>query len=250
MGQPGETLLSKPVRADWFASTHWSVVVAAQEGDCPSAREALESLCRTYWYPLYVFVRRNGYSPEDAQDLTQSFFARVLEKDYFAKVDRSQGKFRAFLLVSLKHFISDQRDRQRAAKRGGGQVPLSLDAAAAEGRYHLEPVDAATPEKLYERRWALTVLAQARARLRQEFEASGRLELYEQLTGIEAGGEAGLTYARIGERCGLGENAIKSAALRLRRRYAELIRQEVAQTVASVAEINEEIRHLLAVIGS
>ncbi len=250
MVQPGNTSISEPVRADWFATTHWSVVLAAQDGDCLAARQALESLCKAYWYPLYIFVRRQGYSPEDAQDLTQSFFARVVEKDYFASVDRSRGRFRAFLLVSLKHFLSDQRDRQRAAKRGGGQSPLSLDAVGAESRYRLEPVDAVTPESLYERRWALTVLAQARARLRQEFVESGKLDLYEQLTAFEAGEKDGLTYSLIGERFGLGESAIKSAALRLRRRYGELIRQEVAQTVAAVAEINEEIRHLLAVIGA
>jgi RNA polymerase sigma-70 factor (ECF subfamily) len=238
-----------PPASDWFTATHWSVVLTARQSGSPAAFQALERLCRTYWYPLYAFVRRQGYSPEDAQDLTQSFFERVLEKNYFGQVGRERGRFRAFLLASLKHFLSDQRDRDRAAKRGGGKLRLSLDAQEGEERYQLEPADTMTPEKLYERRWALGVLAQARARLRDEFSAAGKSDLYEELNGFETGERKDLTYAEVGRRLSLSESAIKSAALRLRQRYGELIRDEIAQTVATASEIDEEIRHLLAVMA-
>jgi len=236
-------------RSDWFRTTHWSVVLAAGRGESPGAQEALERLCQTYWYPLYVFVRRQGYSPEDAQDLTQGFFERVLEKNYFGQADRDKGRLRAFLLAALKHFLSDQRDRERAAKRGGGKTTLSLDAQDAEDRYLLEPADTATPDKLFERRWALTVIEQARVRLRAEYAAGGKSEIYEQLKLVETGERGELTYAEIGKRVGLSESGVKTAALRMRRRYAELLREEIAQTVATVSEIDEEIRHLLIAAG-
>ena len=181
--------------ADWFATTHWSVVLGVTQGERPAARQALEQLCATYWYPLYAYVRRRGYSPEDAQDLTQGFFERVIEKNYFHQVDQSKGRFRAFLLATLKHFLSDQSDRQRAAKRGGRKGILSLDAQTGEDRYQLEPVDAISPDRLYERRWAFTVLGKARARLRAEFAAAGRLQLYEHLDAFESGEETGLTFS-------------------------------------------------------
>ena len=209
----------------------------------------MERLCQTYWYPLYVFVRCQGYSPEDAQDLTQGFFERVLEKNYFGQADRNKGRLRAFLLAALKHFLSDQRDRERAAKRGGGKTILSLDAQDAEDRYLLEPADNATPDKLFERRWALTVIEQARVRLRAEYAAGGKSEIYEQLKLVETGERGELTYAEIGKRVGLSESGVKTAALRMRRRYAELLREEIAQTVATVSEIDEEIRHLLIAAG-
>lgn len=249
MAQQEDWVGSASSSADWFSTTQWSVVLAAREGECPAARQALESLCQAYWYPLYVYVRRRGYSAEDAQDLTQGFFESVIRKNYFARAERECGRFRAFLLVALKHFLSDQRDRQRAAKRGGGMQPLSLETAAAEARYLLEPVDSVTPEKLYDRRWALTVLVQARTRLRQEFTEAGKLEFYQQLTTVEAGGNDGLTYAEIGRLWGMSESAVKSAALRLRGRYGQLVRHEIAQTVASVAEIDQEIRDLLGIIS-
>jgi RNA polymerase sigma-70 factor (ECF subfamily) len=224
-------------------------VLAAGRGDEAAARRALEQLCQTYWYPLYVFVRRQGYAPPDAQDLTQGFFARALEKNAFAHLDQQKGRFRAFLLAAMKHFLSDQRDHDRAAKRGGGQTVLSLDAQTAEDRYKLEPVDPLTPEQLYERRWALTVLENARTRLREEFVASHKEALYEQLKSFDAGARGAPTYAEIGTRLGLSESAVKSAALRLRRRYAELVREQIAQTVPTAAEIDEEIRHLMAVLA-
>ena len=235
---------------DWFTTTHWSVVLGAAQGERPAARQALEQLCTTYWYPLYAYVRRRGYSPEDAQDLTQAFFERVLEKNYLEQADQSKGRFRAFLLATLKHFLSDQSDRQRAAKRGGGKPLLSLEAQAGEERYQFEPVDAISPDKLYERRWAFTVLGQAHGRLRAEFAAAGRLQLYEHLDAFESGEETGLTFSEIGRQLGLSEACVKAAALRLRRRYGELVREEIAHTVACVAEIDEEIRYLVTVISS
>ncbi len=234
---------------DWFTTTHWSVVLAARQPDTPGAQQALERLCQTYWYPLYVFIRHQGYSPDDAQDLTQAYFERVLARNYFDQADPDKGRFRAFLLARLKHFLSDQRDRDRAAKRGGGATVLSLDAQAAEQRYRLEPVDAMAPDRLYERRWAFTVLAQARERLKQEFVAAGKSELYEQLNALEMGEETGHTYAEVGQRLGMSVDAIKSAVVRLRRRYGELLRQEIAQTVATASEIDQEIRHLMAAIA-
>ena len=247
--QTGESSVSTHTTSDWFTTTHWSVVLTAGQSGSPAAFQALERLCQTYWYPLYTYVRRQGYSPDDAQDLTQAFFERVLEKNYFAQVAQDRGRFRAFLLAALKHFLSDQRDHERAAKRGGGRLPLSLDAQEGEQRYLLEPADTLTPEKLYERRWALTVLDQARARLRDEFAAAGKSDLYEALTGLETGEDTNLTYAELGQRLGLSESAIKSAALRLRRRYGELVREAIAQTVASASEIDEEVRYLLAVVA-
>jgi RNA polymerase sigma-70 factor (ECF subfamily) len=236
--------------ADWFTTTHWSVVLGAAQGDLPAARQALERLCTAYWYPLYAYVRRRGYSPEDAQDLTQGFFERVLEKHYLDQVDQSKGRFRAFLLATLKHFLSDQSDRRQAAKRGGGRTILSLDAQAGEERYQFEPVDGFSPDKLYERRWAFTVLGEARGRLRAEFAAAGRLRLYEHLDAFESGEETGLTFSEIGRQLALSEVAVKAAASRLRRRYAQLVREEIAHTVASVAEIDEEIRHLVTVVSN
>jgi RNA polymerase sigma factor (sigma-70 family) len=235
--------------SDWFTTTHWSVVLAATGSNSPEAQQALEQLCQTYWYPLYVFVRRQGNSPEDAQDLTQAFFERILERNYFGQADRSKGRLRAFLLASLKHFLSDQRDRRDAAKRGGGRRMLSLDAHTAEERYQLEPADTMTPEKLYERRWAFTLLEKARTNLRSEYDAAGKTELYQLLKVLEPGSGDGTTYADIGQRLGKSESAIKSEASRLRLRYGELVRSEIAQTVASVTEIDDEVRHLLTVIG-
>lgn len=195
-------------------------------------------------------MRRQGYSPEDAQDSTQAFFERLLTRDmdFLANVHPSRGKFRAFLLASLKHFLSDERDRQRAAKRGGGKVILSLEAQDAEQRYRLEPIDPVTPEKLFERRWALTVLDSARCRLRDEFKTAGKSDLYEALKSCETGERKDLTYSEVGRRLGLSENAVKSAVLRLRQRYGELVREEIAQTVSTASEIDDEIRHLLAVL--
>ena len=231
-----------------FATTHWSVVLAAQAAHTPHATETLEQLCQTYWYPLYVFVRRQGRSPEDAQDLTQEFFARLLEKNYLAQVAREKGKFRSFLLAALRHFLSDQRDRARAVKRGGGADCLSQDAQTAEERYRLEPVDRMDAEKTYERRWAMTLLEQALTRLRDENVAAGKAELFEHLRSFVAG-ETDSSCAEAAAQLALTESAVKSALHRLRQRYRELVREEIAQTVADPTEIDAEIRYLITVMS-
>lgn len=231
-----------------FATTHWSVVLAAKQGDAPDARTALEKLCCTYWYPLYAYVRREGYSAPDAQDLTQEFFARLLEKDYLAQVERQKGKFRSFLLAALRHFLSDQRDRARAAKRGGGAEVLSLDAQEAEERYRLEPVDRLDAEKIFERRWAMTLLEQALTRLQDESVVAGKAELFERLRDFVAG-ESDVSCREAAVQLGQTESAVKSAVHRLRQRYRELVREEIAHTVADPAEIDAEIRYLIAVIS-
>ena len=231
-----------------FATTHWSLVLASRDRAEPGARDALASLCDTYWYPLYAYVRRRGHGADDAHDLTQEFFARLLEKDFLAGVDRAKGKFRSFLLATCNHFLANERDRARARKRGGGRLVLSLDAADAEGRYRAEPADGLTAEKLFERRWALTLLEQALARLRQESAGAGKGQLFEALKGTLTGDGTAEPYARIGRDLGLSEQAVKTAVHRLRRRYQELLRAEVAQTVASPEEVEDELRDLFAAV--
>jgi RNA polymerase sigma factor (sigma-70 family) len=241
---------TQPGQGDWFTTTHWSIVLAAGETSAPGARQALEHLCQTYWYPLYAYVRRQGSPPHDAQDLIQGFFARMIEKNYLQDADQTKGRFRAFLLASLKHFLSDQRRHDRALKRGGGKPLFSLDEQTAEDRYRLEPVEEADPEQIYERRWALTVLEQARLRLREEWNVPGKAELYDRLDAFETHGGQELTYAEIGAQLGVAEGTVKSSASRLRQRYLELLKEEIAQTVAGPQEVGEEVRYLLAVIGS
>jgi len=232
-----------------FATTHWSVVLAAGHPASPQANEALEKLCKTYWYPLYAYLRRSGRDTHDAQDLTQAFFARLIEKKDFALANRDKGKFRFYLLGALKHFIADQHDKATALKRGGGQTFISFDAQTAEQRYHLEPVDEASPDKLFERRWALTLLDQALGRLRQECAAPGKAPLYEALESFLTGAPNDVSYAEIAARLGTTESAVKSALHRLRQRHRELIREEVADTVSTAAEVEDEIRHLIAVLA-
>ena len=248
MNSPSDSVGPLAMVPGLFTTTHWSVVLAAKQGDAPDARTALEKLCRTYWYPLYAYVRREGYNAPDAQDLTQEFFARLLEKDYLAQVEREKGKFRSFLLAALRHFLSDQRDRARAAKRGGGADVLSLDAQEAEERYRLEPVDRMDAEKIFERRWAMTLLEQALTRLRDESIIAGKAELFERLRDFVAG-ESDISCSEAAVQLGLTESAVKSILHRLRQRYRALVREEIAHTVADPAEIDEEIRHLIAVIS-
>lgn len=232
-----------------FATTHWSVVLAAgQERDSLQATEALEKLCRTYWYPLYAFVRRREYGPEDAQDLTQDFFAQLLRKKYPARADRLKGRFRTFLLHTLNQFLVDQRERAMTLKRGRGQIFISLDAEEPEDRYRLEVPDELTPEKLFERRWAQTILDQALGRLRAEFASEGKAQIYEVLQAFEPGEQSALSYAEASIRLGMSESAVKSMIHRLRQRHRELVREEIAHTVPTVAEIDEELRHLVSVL--
>jgi RNA polymerase sigma factor (sigma-70 family) len=231
-----------------FATTHWSVVLTAANEETPEAAAALERLCRTYWYPLYAYVRREGHSPPDAQDLTQEFFARLLARNSLARVAPEKGKFRSFLLAAMRHFLSDQRERARTAKRGGRTEILSLDAQEAESRYRLEPVERLDADKIYERRWAMTLLDQALKRLREESAAAGKTELFEKLRRYVAG-DSEATWSQSAAELGLSEGAMKAAVHRLRGRYRVLLREEIAHTVADPAEIEAEVRYLIRVIS-
>jgi RNA polymerase sigma factor (sigma-70 family) len=225
------------------------MVVAAGGAGTTSARDALEKLCRTYWYPLYAFVRRQGHSVADAQDLTQAFLARLIAKQGLGSVDRAKGRFRSFMLASMKHFLANEWDRAHAQKRGGGVQFTSIDAKSAETRYHLEPADPMTPEKIFERRWALTLLDEVLKTVRREYKAAGNAELFDALKSTLSGESAGTPYAEAGKALGMSEGAVKVAAHRLRRRYREILRAEIAETVADPGEVEDELRHLIAVLS-
>ena len=232
-----------------FATTHWSVVLAAAQTDAPQAGEALETLCRTYWYPLYAYVRRRGHSPEDSQDLTQGFFAHLLRQDFLCGVGPEKGRFRSFLLACLNNFLSDERDRTQAAKRGRGQPLISLDSDEAERRYRQGPADEQTPEIAYERRWAATLLEHAQTRLAGEYAASGKTDLLHRLREFPLGERGESSFRDCAVRLGLSESALKSAVHRMRLRYRELVREEVARTVSDPAEVEAEIRYLMTVVS-
>jgi RNA polymerase sigma-70 factor (ECF subfamily) len=239
-----------PAPAGRFATTQWSLVLAARDQAAPWAREALAALCRAYWYPLYAFVRRQGYGADQAQDLTQEFFARLLEKDFLQVVDREKGKFRSFLLAACKHFLANERDRANARKRGGGRTCLPLDFGAAEGRYGLEPAHALTPEKLFARRWALTLLDQVLAQLREEFLRAGKGPLFERLKVFLAGEKGTPSYDQVARELGSTEGAVRVSVHRLRKRYRELLCAEIARTVHDPGQIGDEIRDLFTALGS
>jgi RNA polymerase sigma-70 factor (ECF subfamily) len=230
-----------------FVTTRWSVVLAAGKSSSAESEQALSQLCRTYWYPLYAFVRRQGHSPQDAEDLTQEFFARLLDKNYLKNITVEGGKFRSYLLTLLKHFLANEWNRERAQKRGGGRTILSIDDKDAETRYACEPADHSTPEALYERRWATTLLDQAMERLRADYAASGKSTLFAALQGHLSGAERLVPYAKLGASLGMSEGAVKAAVHRLRKRYGELLRAEIADTVSGPEEVEEEIRNLIAV---
>ncbi len=232
-----------------FATTHWSVVLAAGQRGTPQSTAALEQLCRTYWYPLYAYVRRRGYGHEDAQDLTQGFLLQLLESKSFARVERSKGRFRSFLLAGLNYFLADQRDRANARKRGGGHPILSFDAQAAEQRYWLEPVDDWSPDKLFERSWALALLDTVLARLERECQEAGKAGVFERLRVFLVPETGQATYADVAAELSMTGEAVKKAAQRLRRRYYELFREAIAQTVADPAEVEAEMRYLCAVMA-
>ncbi|HXP61082.1 MAG TPA: RNA polymerase sigma factor [Dongiaceae bacterium] len=236
-------------RGDRFAATHWSVVLAARGGDSTRARAALEALCQAYWYPLYAFARRMGQSPHDAEDSVQGFFAICLEKNYLAAAEQAKGRFRSFLLLALKRFLAKERDKSRARKRGGGQKPIALDGLTAEQRYALEPAEQLSADRLFERRWALTLLEQVLCRLRDELAAAGRLGAFEQLKEFLLAGGRGTPYKELAARLGTSEGAVKAAVHRLRQRYRELLEEEIANTVATPEEVEAERRYLLAVLS-
>jgi RNA polymerase sigma-70 factor (ECF subfamily) len=242
--------LSAPAVSERFATTHWSVIVAARDGDALQARDALAALCQTYWYPLYVYIRRQGHSWDEAQDLTQEFFARLLEKESLRLVDPAKGKFRSFLIAACKHFLANERDRARAIKHGGGQVFIPIDGKAAESRFQAEPAHAQTPEKAFERRWALTLLNQVLGRLRAEFEGADKSRLFDRLKGFLLKDKSAGGYGQAAQELGMTEGAVKVAVHRLRQRHRELLREEIAQTVHDPGQIDEEIRDLFHALGS
>jgi RNA polymerase sigma-70 factor (ECF subfamily) len=232
-----------------FPTTHWSLVLSAGEGSLPNAKAALERLCRAYWYPLYAYVRRQGRSVEEAQDLTQEFFARLLRKEYLRHADPARGRFRTFLLTALERFLINDWEKGRAAKRGEGQPVISWDQRETETRFLAEPADQSTPEKAFEKRWAVTVLERVLERLREEFTASGHAERFERLKVLLWGEKGSPPYAGVAAELGLTEGTLKVAVHRLRQRYRELLRAEVAQTVARPEEVDDELRHLIAVMS-
>ena len=248
MREPGRE--SNPDSPRTFATTHWSVVLAAGKDESPPARTAMETLCRAYWYPLYFYIRRLGHSPEDAQDLTQEFLARLVHKDYLKGVKQEKAKFRSFLLVALKGFLANEWDRAHRLKRGGGRELVSFDAQDTENRFLAEPVDQMSPEKAFEHRWALALLDQVLNRLEKEFCAANKGPLFEELKGLLSGEQTGSSYAELGRRFEMSESNVKVTVHRLRRRYRELLREEVAATVDTPEEANEEIRHLFATVSS
>ena len=236
--------------AQAFPPTRWSVVLAAQQPPSPAAADALETLCRAYWQPLYVFVRRQGRTKEDAQDLVQEFFARLLQNQWLDAVAREKGRFRSFLLTALKRFLLNEWDRQRAQKRGGGQAPLPFDTAIAERQYQAEPDPGAAADRAFERRWALTLIERTLARLREEFTAAGKTRDFEVLKVFLAAEQGGISYAAVAEQLDLNEVAARVAVHRLRRRFREHFRAEIAHTVARPEDIEAEVRHLMAALGA
>ena len=240
----------RPTGSPLFTTTHWSVVLSAGHQSSPGAQAALEQLCRAYWYPLYAYLRRSGQSEADAQDLIQSFFASLIERDWVATADSTKGRFRSFLLVCLNRFVSVQAQRERAQKRGGGTALVSLDDQNAAERYALEDVRELAPELVYDRRWAITLLEQAWDRLRAECEATDRLPLFDHLRAVQSDEAHAPSYEQLGATLKMTESALKSALFRLRSRYREVLRAEVAETVSDPRDVDDEIRHLLRVVSS
>jgi len=230
---------------NYFATTHWSVVLAAGRDDTTRARAALEILCQTYWRPLYCYVRRRGYSPEDAQDLTQECFHRVLEGQSLAHADPHRGKFRSFLLGAMNHCLADVSARRLAQKRGSGQSPLSLEWAAAEQRTMPEPADHKTPDQAFDQEWATTLLTEVLNRLEGEYWDAGKTELFDALKQTLVGTRESQPYAMLAQQLGLNEGALRTAVHRLRKRYRELVREEIANTVGTPEEVDEEMRYLV-----
>lgn len=231
-----------------FQTTSWSVLQRAAAGSSTDAREALSRLCETYWPPVYAFIRRRGHSPTDAEDLTQSYFARFFEKRYLLDFRPEVGRFRTFLRASVAHFLANEWDRSRALKRGGGRVLLSLDAATVEERLRLEPVERLTPEVVFERQWAAAVLSRCLDRLRREQAAGGREARFERLKAFLSSDGAETGYAAVARELGLEEDAVRVAVHRLRRRFAAVLREEILETVGDPGEVDAELRWLLEAV--
>lgn len=232
-----------------FHTTHWSVVLAARQQEGTVGREALAKLCSTYWYPLYGFVRGRGCSPQDAEDLTQEFFYQFLQKNSLFGVSPSAGKFRSFLLACLKNFLIHQWERAHAKKRGGGMAPIPLDSLEAETRLSIEPAEQSTPEVLFEKRWALTVLENTVKALQHEYAARNKAEIFESLRGFLPGSQGSESRAELAAKAGISIGAVDVAVHRLRQRFGALLREQVAQTVSSEAEVDEELRYLMSVVA-
>ncbi len=250
MTGPRTTESSGAVGQPLFATTHWSVVLAAADGDNVEAAAALENLCQAYWYPLYAYIRHRGHSPEDSQDLTQEFFHRLVRNQFLSQVDPRKGKFRSVLLAAMNHFLANEWDRRKTLKRGGGITFVPLDEPLAEQRYLTEQPGGRSPEQLYERAWALALLQKILDRLRAETAGADQAERFEALRPILIGERPSVTYAALAAQLGATEPALKMTVQRLRRRYAELLREEIAQTVASDSEVAEELDHLRLVLSS
>jgi RNA polymerase sigma-70 factor (ECF subfamily) len=244
---PDETQTTASAEGGRFTTTHWSAVIRAGHAEGVQAEEALSELCRVYWYPLYAFARRQGISPSEAEDLTQNFFARLLEKGFLAGADQEKGRFRTFLLTLFKRFRANEWNRQHTQKRGGFQTVVSIDAEWAESRFSAEPAHGEQPDVLFERQWALTLLDQVMAQLQREYVESGHATLFEHLEACLVRGEAALSYRETAARLNLTEAAVKMAVRRLRARYREILREEIQKTVSSPDEVEAEIQHLFAV---
>jgi RNA polymerase sigma factor (sigma-70 family) len=240
---PGDPTSSTPP-GEIFATTHWTVVLAAGQRHTPQSDRALEELCRTYWYPLYACVRRHGHSREDAEDLTQAFFARFLEKNYLEGLSAERGRFRAYLLAALKHFLANEWDRARRQKRGGNVTHLSLDWQTADTQFQVAAAAETNPDKAFDREWAVTLLAKVIERLRVECELDGRAKAFEQLKVFLTAGKGALSHADAAQALGLEEGAVRTAVHRLRMRYRRLLREEIAQTLSDPAQADEEMRAL------
>jgi len=236
--------------AGCFVTTHWSVVLTAGGNDTTRARAALEQLCRNYWHPLYTYVRGTGHSREEAEDLTQEFFARLLAQNSVARADPARGRFRSFLLASLKNFLANEWEKARARKRGGGAQLLPLEFDTAETRYAQPIAPGDTPDRAYDRQWALSLLDVVLGRLRREYRDAGREDMFVGLKDTLSGGRSEIPYRELGARLGLSEGAVKVAAHRLRQRYRELLREEIANTVAGPEEVEEELKHLFLALGT
>lgn len=237
------------VASPLFVTTRWSVVLAAQDKASPASAEALEAICRAYWYPLYALVRRQGHAPHDAQDLTQEFFARLLQKDYLRAADREKGRLRTFLHVALKRFLANEWDRVRAQKRGGGIAPVSFDTVMAEERYLQHGPEVLSAERIYERQWAMTLLEQSLARLRAEYRAARKEAEFEQLKGTLTAERGAILYAELAAQLNTTEGAARVAVHRVRKRFRDLFRATIADTVGSPTEVDDEVRYVARVLG-